>query len=62
MRNMTGDFYEDDEPIEKIKSDFRSSEKGRTRRVTNGRTVYLALSGVAPATQNEPSGEQLVHH
>lgn len=62
MRNMTSDdFYEDDEPINKIRSDFGSSEKGRTRRVSHGKTVYLALSGVAPASNNEPSGKPVRH-
>lgn len=62
MRGMTtDDLYEDDEPLDKVKSDFQSSEKSRTGQVRNGQTVYLALSGVSPATGNQPSGER-VHH
>ena len=60
MRDMSTDFYEDDEPVEKVVADYESGDKGRTARLNNGRTEYLALSGPVPATPNVPNGAREV--
>lgn len=44
---MSADFYEDDEPIEKIKAIFERGEKVRTAR-PRGQTAYLEVPGLPP--------------
>ena len=67
---MTGvetnaDFYEEDEPVEKIVAAFERGEKGLTGRPTWARTEFLsALVAARPVERfdNEPAGNQLVTH
>lgn len=53
MTDMSNDFYEDDEPVEKIIAAFAKGEKHETGRPVNGRNYYLALPG-SPAWQRFP--------
>jgi hypothetical protein len=68
MRDMgdSGDFYEDDEPVEKIRRIFDEGEKGVTGPPPPGRTEYLYLGGLGIValgrhTDNDAIGE-LVRH
>lgn len=59
MTDMSNDFYEDDEPVEKISAAFIKGEKHLTKAPVNGRNAYVALPGLAmaPASDNHPTGE-----
>jgi hypothetical protein len=68
MRYMgdTSDFYEDDEPVEKIVGIFEEGEKGVTAPPCPGRTEYLHLGGLGivglgKQTDNDALGK-LVRH
>lgn len=55
------DFYEDDEPVEKIKAAFAAGRKGQTEAPCAGATAYLAIPGIGlkPASENAGNGELL---
>ena len=58
MADMTpgSDFYEEDEPVEKIKAAFERGIKGVTAR-PRGRTEYLSVGqGTSFSRANEPAG------
>lgn len=62
MSDMREDFYEADEPVEKIKAAFDSGLKQRTGdRPSLETTTYLAVAGygLRPAAANTPNGERL---
>lgn len=62
MRNSDPhDFYEEDEPLEKIKTIFENGEKVRTRRPSHGVTETLRVPGLLPGpvmgqSPNQPLG------
>lgn len=58
---MREDFYEPDEPVDKIKAAFARGRKERTEAPQVGMTTYLAVAGYSlrPASSNEPNGERL---
>jgi hypothetical protein len=61
MADMTpsSDFYEDDEPVEKIKAAFERGIKGVTAR-PRGRTEYLSVGqGTSFSRANEPAGHAI---
>jgi len=61
MTDMTGDFYEEDEPVEKIKAAFDRGTKHVTRRpgaAPRGQTTFLAMSGQPVPTSSRGSGDQ----
>ena len=60
---MSNDFYEDDEPVEKIEASYAAGEHGVTAPRSHGHTQYLHVQGfgVAPAGANEPTGEPVLH-
>lgn len=59
MSDMRQDFYEDDEPVDKIKAAFAAGKKQQTTPPSRSTTTYLAVAGygVRPAGVNQPNGE-----
>lgn len=61
MPTMSGDFYEDDEPVEKIKAAFEAGTKHETGEPFLGFTTYLAVATYRPLAEdqvvNRPTGE-----
>jgi hypothetical protein len=55
MTHMRGadDFFEEDEPVEKIFAAFEKAEKGQTKRPSNGVTEYLIIVGLPIAGKSE---------
>ena len=47
------DFYEEDEPIEKVFAAYEKAEKGRTMRPGKGTTEYLVITGLSLAGETE---------
>ncbi len=50
----SADFFEEDEPVAKVRRDFERGAQGVTGRPERGQTQYLALPGLgmAPASSN----------
>jgi hypothetical protein len=61
MDNVANDFYEDDEPIEKITAAFERGVKGVTAPPSRGRTEYLDAYWHIADTSNETCGEFVAH-
>ncbi len=63
MTDVSNDFFEEDEPVEKVRADYAKGEHGTTCRPSSGQTRYLALAGLsaAPATLNWPARELVEH-
>lgn len=64
MSAVSSDFYEDDEPVDKVRADYAQGEPGVTgRAVQSVHTQYLALEGlgVVPAAANQAASELVKH-
>lgn len=63
MSDVSSDFYEDDEPVEKVRADYAQGVPGVTGRAGSAHTQYLAFAGlgVAPAAANQAAGELAKH-
>lgn len=58
MTDVNNDFFEDDEPVEKVIAAFERGKKRLTGTGSRGQTAYLSVPGnVEPASGNEPLGE-----
>jgi hypothetical protein len=51
---VSNDFYEDDEPIEKIKAIFNGGEKVSTAR-PHGQTVYVSVDADGMRSRSGPN-------
>jgi hypothetical protein len=49
MEHTSEGFYEDDEPVEKIRAAFDAGVKGVTARGSSGRTQYLIIPDLVVA-------------
>lgn len=59
MTDMANDFFEDDEPVEKIRAAFERGEKRVTVRATSrGITAFLAIPGHPAPAPSSSSGTQ----
>lgn len=61
MPSMSDDFYEDDEPVEKIRAKFAQGQRGTTQPPGRGQTHYLFINGVVPASDNQAARDLVSH-
>ncbi|MFB9882970.1 hypothetical protein ACFFMN_34065 [Planobispora siamensis] len=55
------DFYEDDEPVEKIVAAFERGEKRLTKQPTRGFNEHLNLAGTTSVGETSPAGYTVTH-